>query len=345
VPGLNINELDIKALFRGPGQDTRQWISYGVVDPETSQTPSTEFSPDYGPLVNVTLQPSGIGVRCRVAMQVAGNGEADWHPFIQGDEVLVAIPEGDERAGCAIIGRLCNQIDQFPAQTGGQDATKNNFGFSRRRTPYMIETAFAWVVRSSTTGANITLDQTGNVTMTDGNNNYVHAGADFTGMQLGDSSALLQLMNNGVASLITMEVDSGGAKFVLAGQEIGCQMFTGGQMMLGAAGVPSVSHVTTTEAVIGMLAQLLPLIGTAITAALDAAIVTPMPGDPLGPLIGTPLAAIFNDVASLIPGMITTATTGSVADYIEAIQAALAAKTNDATGNIPSIGCPGILVG
>src|ERR1019366_2087115 len=121
--------------------DTRQWVSYGTVSPETPDAKSTTFTKEYGPLVNVKLHPTGIPVVCRVAHEVAGNGEGEWFPFIEGDEVIVLIPEGDETAGCVIMGRLNQEIDFWPTIVAGQDPRLNNFAFRRMRTPYIFETA------------------------------------------------------------------------------------------------------------------------------------------------------------------------------------------------------------
>src|SRR5579859_785093 len=111
--------------FRRPGMDTRQWVSYGTVDADTSDAKAIQFKDDdgnpspYGPLVSVTLQPSGVSLPCRVLGQVAGNGEADYFPFLAGDEVLVLLPEGDERAGAVIVGRLNQEIDAWPLIVAG----------------------------------------------------------------------------------------------------------------------------------------------------------------------------------------------------------------------------------
>src|SRR5262245_23950415 len=104
--------------------DMRQWCSYGTVDPETDDEKSVEFTDDYGPLVNVTIQPSGLPVRCRVASFVAGAGEGEWYPYIAGDEVIVMFPGGSE-LNAVIVGRLSNGLDKPAASVGGADPTEN----------------------------------------------------------------------------------------------------------------------------------------------------------------------------------------------------------------------------
>lgn len=135
-----IDSATAAAAYARPGQDTRSWVSFGLVhhqDPKQIVT----FDEEYGcPLVCVTLQPSGSNVHCRVSSMVAGNGEGEWHPFVEGDEVLVVLPEGHESAGPVIIGRLNNSLDKFPMDSvAGQDPTTNVFAFRRRRTPFIEE--------------------------------------------------------------------------------------------------------------------------------------------------------------------------------------------------------------
>ncbi len=61
--------------------------------------------------------------------------------------MILAIPEGNERAGCVILGRLCNGIDKFPMKSiAGQDPTTNTFAFSRRRTPKVEEVNGPWLI-------------------------------------------------------------------------------------------------------------------------------------------------------------------------------------------------------
>lgn len=130
--------------------DPRQWISMGTIDEDSEDARSIRFNDDdgaplpTGPLVTVTLQPSGITVTCRVASFIAGVGESAWFPFQQKDEVIVAIPQGSERAGPVILGRLNQALDTFPAVVAGQDTSKNTFDFgdfeprslSNRRSPF-----------------------------------------------------------------------------------------------------------------------------------------------------------------------------------------------------------------
>lgn len=262
--------------MRGPGMDPRQWISYGVVDASATEGGETfdpvEFDPDYGPLVNVTLQPSNIPVRCRVAIPstgACGNGESEYSPFISGDEVLVAIPEGDESAAPAIIGKLNNAIDRFPENVAGQDPSGNKFAFQRRRTPFVQEWANTWMVRVASHGGFILLSESGAWTLRDGAGGALQMGPDifgFTegGRELTDPNAstpaptpkaLLQLDLTG--RRFTLQVDD--ALFTLnssqADNGVGGQgmLAVNGEFTLAAGGVAAQEHVATVEFVLAAL--------------------------------------------------------------------------------------------
>ncbi len=180
-------------------RDARQWISYGLVDKDTPDAPSVRFKDEdgkplpYGPMVSVTLQPSGISLPCRVASQVAGQSEGEWYPYVAGDEVLVAIPEGDERAGCVIVARLNQEIDEFPLAVGGQDVTKNTIGFRRMRTPYIIETGESYLIRSAKTGSQIGINLEGNLVLNDGDGGSLLIGPEAMGLSSGDGETFMQI--------------------------------------------------------------------------------------------------------------------------------------------------------
>lgn len=174
-----------EALAR-PGMDTRQWVSYGTVSPQQNVdgevVDSVEFDDELGPLVNVRLQPSDIDIRCRVAQRFAGAGEGEYSPFVEGDEVLVVLPLGDERAGCVIIGRLNNSIDTFPdTSVAGQDPTRNTFAFERRRTPFIQEYASSYMLRVASHGGFFLISDSGSITIRDGSKGALQMGPDIFG--------------------------------------------------------------------------------------------------------------------------------------------------------------------
>lgn len=326
-----------EALAR-PGIDPRQWCSFATVDaqdPDSGDVP-VQFPPEYGPLVNCTLHPSGLRVRCRVAMQCGGNGEGEWHPFIEGDEVLVLVPEGDEAAGCTIVGRLSNEIDQWPAVVAGQDATKNNFGFRRVRTPYIFETSDSWMVRSAATGANVVVQADGAVLLTNADKAFLSLNPDFLGLQNGDGNLLIQvdLHNQNIV------LDAAGAKLTL---DKNLTVLAGnGTIALSAMGVQPLENATSAQAVVNLTAQVLTLMWAGVVMGLQI-----VPDTSTGVALAGALTGLTNPAAikGYLLAALGVAGTSGIEDYAMAIQGALAQKPGDPSGMHPSVGAPGILLG
>jgi hypothetical protein len=311
-----------------PGNDTRQWCSYGIVDDDQEDQKSVTFDPEHGPLVSVTLQPSGMPVTCRVASWCAGNGEASYFPFVSGDECIVLVPEGDERAGCIIVGRGNSEIDRFPTTVAGQDVTKNSVAFHRVRCPYVFETADSWMVRGATTGNFLLLEKAGNVTVADGFKDFVHVGADFVGLQASDADGapvlLLQLDKNN--KLVTLEATGGGK--LTQGVDGNGSWYAVGQISFGAGGMVAGEHLATVEGVANLVSSV--LIGLAAFSAPGA------------------LATLSNPVVSqgVVAAAATLAGTGALLPpTLAAIQTALSAKLQNPTGLKPGIGSPSLLGG
>jgi hypothetical protein len=205
---LAMTEMDSTSmahLFSHPGADTRQWLSYGLVcqavaggDQSVRFTDDTGATLPQGVLVDVTLQPSGITVPCRVGAQSAGNGEGEFNPFGPGDEVLVAVPEGNERAGCVILCRLNNQFDTFPSTVAGADPTQNNISFIRRLVPLIIESGQSVMIRSAASGAQLTIGMNstglmGGVILSDGATNNLLLSPTSITLQEATGVALIQI--------------------------------------------------------------------------------------------------------------------------------------------------------
>ena len=308
-----------------PGADTRQWTSIGIVDADTPQQRSVTFTTEYGPLVNVTLQPSGVPVVCRVAHEVAGNGEGEWFPFLAGDEVVVIIPEGAEDAGCVIVGRLNQEIDAWPSTVAGQDATTNTFGFRRLRTPYVIETAASYVIRDATTGAFISIKD-GALTLGNSDNAFMALSASIIGFQNGTADVLMHI--DVEASQVVVEAK--GTKFVVDGMT--SSFYTTGTLALGTSGNVAAEHATSIEAMANLVAGLLSVLGVAAAggpvalAAFLAAFTTPAAAQ-------AQAAAILPLIAALPLSPAITA----------AIAAAMA--TPKVPGTIVGVGAPGLLIG
>jgi len=296
--------------MRGAGNDTRQWISYGTVEAAQKVGVETvepvEFDTDgMGPLVNVRLQPSNKPVRCRVAASIAGNGEGSYHPFVTGDEVIVAIPGGDERSGCVIFGRLSNTIDKFPTDSiAGQDPTKNTFGFERRRTPFLQEYGSSYMLRVAGCGAFFLISaDTGTITLRDGSKGALQMGPDIFGYmegtrQVGGDStptptALFQLDLTG--RRVTLQMDD--ARLMLNSSSSDQQQ---GNAFLNVPAELTVSlgtnapqeTVLTLEAFAALLGSALAAVapGGALGVTKLIADIT-AGGAPLNPLLGAAIAA------------------------------------------------------
>jgi hypothetical protein len=329
--------LEMLRELAGP---TGQWVSWGTVDDESPDGKPVEFDPDYGPLVDVKLHPSAAHVRCRVASAVAGNGEAEYYPFIGGDEVLVAIPEGDERAGCTIIGRGNNQLDKFPMTVAGNDVTGNQFGFRRMRAPYVIETAAAYGIRNAMNGVLFMLGQDGTVVLKDAYTGYLSLNPDWCGLQTTDDTSdlptisptatmmTLQLNKQSSNILLSVESATGFARLTLGKQS--SALMTNGTFAVAAGGVLPTEHVATVEGVANLL--------TAIVMGIGAAGVGGLPGLAV-------LAAAQTLVAAAVP-IAAAPGTGTLNPAIySAIKTALLAKAPNPTGAMPNIGCPGFVAG
>jgi hypothetical protein len=323
-----VDYQSINAGSAAPGNDTRQWFSYGIVDDDQEDQKSVTFDPDHGPLVAVTLQPSGVPVQCRVSGWCAGNGEAEYFPFVSGDEVAVAIPEGDERAGCLIIGRCNSQIDRFPLTVGGQDVTKNTVAFRRVRCPYILESADSILLRGATAENFLLLEKAGGVTVSSGFKDFLHLGADFVGLQAsaddGSPVAILQLDKvNGIA---TLEVtDAGKLTIEKTGD---ASLYCAGQASVGAGGMVASEHVATVEGVANLMVNVLMGLGLLSAPGALAGLLTPVTSQTLVSVAATGAAT-----GALLPALLL------------ALQTALSTKTQNTSGLLPNVGSPTFLTG
>jgi len=248
-----LDQATAAAAWSRPGADTRQWLSVGLVH-AVAGVDVVEFDPEYGaPLVSVVLQPSDVAIRCRVASDCAGNGEGSWHPFVANDEVLVAVLEGDEKAGGVIIGRLNNGLDKFPMSgVGGQDPTTNAFGFRRRRTPFVEEFAGPMMWRSAPSGAFFAIDSAGVITFRGGAGDALQITPDGFGMQSADAKAVWQL-NSSTGQFL---VQIGDAYLQLsssaAADEVNA-LLVPGPLMIGTSGDAAIEHAATVEGTLNVL--------------------------------------------------------------------------------------------
>jgi hypothetical protein len=297
----------LREALAGPESDTRQWCSYGVVslaDTDGEEQSIIEYDPDHGPLVSVVLQPSGLHVTCRVGSMSAGNGEGSWDPFVKGDEVMVLIPEGDERAGCVIVSRLNNRFAKFPGTVAGSDVTKNNFAWRRRRTPYVEEVAGPMVLRHATTGAFFGFDATGQITVSNGDKAALFLRSDMLSLQNADADVLMQVD----VSKKQIVMEANGTKFVLDKDQ--SSLVTQGTFSIASNGNSSSWHLATVEGVINLLVNFFVGLGAAlpvpipISTIISAVVIPGINGcvdqttGVLSPAVTTALQAAFGKQGS-----------------------------------------------
>lgn len=342
---------DMRTVGEGlsyPGIDPREWVSYGTVSDEDPVT----FDPDFGPLVSVVLQPSKRVVICRVVQKYAGDGEGEYYPWVAGDEVLVVMPGGESRGGPVILGRLSNSIDAWPIDNvGGQNPQSNAFGFERTKAPFIKEVAGPYMLRSALSGAFLSIDSKGTLTLRDGDGAALQMSSSMFGYQGPSASGpgtapamLFQLDLTG--HRMTMQVDD--ALFTLSGSKASPKVnaiATTGALSISVAGQPPAEHVTTTEAVANIISQVFNTFGTAIALASP------------GPLSGAALGAAMQDpaFASVLAGAITLAAVSTLPTFAGAVPAAIASAFASATqkpagvpgqGQLkPGIGCVGLKSG
>jgi len=326
------DSTSVADLYAGPGNDTRQWISYGIVCPDTNGAHSVRFNDDdgnplpQGVLVDVTLQPSGITVPCRVGAQAAGAGEAEYNPFGPGDEVLVAVPEGNERAGCVILCRLTNSADVFPTKVAGQDVTQNNFRFSRHQVPFIHEVGQGYMLRSAQTTASFSIDPTGNVILNDGSHNALMLNHSVILLQESTGQALVQIDPSKFqvalqAKTTALLLDSSASSFLTKGT---FTLLTSGQNIGG--------HAVTVEQVVVLIEGFMTAWGLTLTAAVPT----------FG--IGAQIAATLTPAT--LPGLMAAGIATGAALPLTAEKAALVAAMStppDPSGTVPGVGRAGFI--
>ncbi len=353
--------IDLRSLGEAmafPGIDPRTWLSYATVDAD----PVT-FDDEMGPLIYVTLQPSQVPCTCVVGMQVAGDLEGDYSPFVEGDTVLVALPQGMERGGGAIIARFNNARAKFPDQAASQDTTKNSISFTRRRTPHVDEYGQRYTLRHAGAESLIGLDDDGTITLRDGSKGALQMTSDAMSLQSGDAKFLLQF--DFIGKRLTLQV--GDSLLLLsAGDAVPrvSSLSTPTPFLLSTGSNPAAEHATSTEAATNVLHQVLTLYQTALEGALNAfgaalaAAITPAAGAPLASL-GTAwtsamagITAITNALPATVAGGVTAASqspqNAAVAAAIFGAFTAAAQKPAGvpAQGQLqPGIGCKALFIG
>lgn len=342
-----LDQTTLSQALRSPNIDTRQWISVGLVT-AGGEGDIVVFDEDEGqPLVRVLLEPSKIPVNARVASTVVGNGEGEWHPFVEGDEVVVAIPEGDERSGSVIIGRLNNGIDKFPTESvAGQDPTTNTFAFQRRRTPFVQEYNGPIVLRSAMSEALFAIDEGGVITLRDGQRSVFQMSPDVIGFQgPSDESTPPDMMMqlNLTARHFSLTVGESvlnlsASDATPAPQNI---LSVPDNLTVSAGGNAAMEHVMTVEAFWHCLQHALTAVGAVI-----AGIPGPLTGGSLSPafLLPSPLGTSTSFLVA-IPAASTTAMVPTVAAPLAAALRAQPAKLLASPQLQPGLGASAFLTG
>lgn len=339
--------IDQATLSQAVKTPREQWISVGLVTAGDENDDIVVFDEEEGqPLVRVLLEPSKTPVFARVGAQVAGRGEGEWHPFVEGDEVLVAIPEGNERAGCVIICRLCNAIDRFPMESvAGQDPTTNTFAFSRRRTPRVEEFAGPIVMRSAASGALLALDNSGVFTVRTGDKAVLQMSPDaigFQGPSDDDNPPELMMQLNVTGKHFSLTV--GDALLNLSASDAEPEpnniLSVPDNLTINAGGNASSEHLMTVEAFWHALHQVLQLLGVTIAATGP----TPLTGTSLGSLLSLP-ASLLPIITSTIPLAASAPMNPVVAQTLSGAWTTMSPKQPASTQLQPGLGSATIIVG
>lgn len=103
------------AGVRGPGLDTRVWLSLAYAEGDSHVE-------EGGTFVEVVLLPMGERLTARVASEYAGDGYGTSAKVYDKDELLVAVPRGDPAEGAVVVRRLWNARHKTPEQARANDA-------------------------------------------------------------------------------------------------------------------------------------------------------------------------------------------------------------------------------
>lgn len=320
---MHIDAAAVRDLVAGPGVDSRQWSTYGQVmaDQEGQRSVILDDPENPGPMVLVKLLHSGMQVPCRVGMACGGDGEGEWHPFVAGDEVLVEIPDGNERSIPVITHRLANAIDRFPSMVAGNDTSTNSFAFKRVRVPYIFETASSYLLYSAPTKSFLALTEAGAFTVSNADKALLQLGADVIGFRNGDADCFVEIHVGDKR----LHLEAGSAKLQLADGGDGIFLVPG-MLTISTSGAQPIGHGVTVEQVYAIANELMATIGVALTAVVG-------PVSAVGAAI---TAALALDVAATA----TVATAKSktfLPTFTAALTAALVAPPTGVGAGIPGL--------
>ena len=119
-PQVDVQRL--AAALAGPNNDTRTWLiegTVGVVDDRgtfKTDDPEGVFAERDGCVVSVQIEPSGFMITANWNGISCGRYGFMLFPIRVGDDVLVAVPDGDFNAsGIEVVKILSNRTAQIPA--------------------------------------------------------------------------------------------------------------------------------------------------------------------------------------------------------------------------------------
>lgn len=346
MPAPQMDQRSMAEAFSYPGIDPRSWVSMAIVETVQAETENpVEFDADDGQVyVNCVLKPSNIPCRARLGGAFAGPGEGFYSPFVGGEEVLLAIPEGDVKAGAVVLARLNNGYDGFPqGSVAGKDANTNTFTFMRSRPAITIESGASVMLRSASMGAMLQLAGTGTVTLRDGAADVLQISPDVFGYQNGEGTIIMQIDQN--AMRYTLAV--GKALVTLTGDtaQLNPQSViqVPSTLTLAAAGASmnnAVEHVISTEAMANVLTQYTTTFSATTSAAFTAAAaVAAAAGEVTLENVLLTLAGVFNTLGGPVP-VAAAITAASVATQSTLVATAIA--TSFAASVQKPIGVPGL---
>lgn len=118
--------------IKGPGLDTRHWVSYGRVavvgedgEPDFTDPHAVHIEPA-GVTVDVLLMPALVPATCRYSGLQGGPACTVLSPIHPGDEVLVVLPDGEAANVPVIVAILTSDHSPLPVDQDGKPFFRND---------------------------------------------------------------------------------------------------------------------------------------------------------------------------------------------------------------------------
>lgn len=104
----NLDVQRLASALRGPGIDTRCWVSLAIA------TADSQVDATHGVFVDVKLMPTEEQYTARVGAIYAGDGFGIYSRIRKDDELVVVLPSGNSTEGAVVTSRLWSQADKPP---------------------------------------------------------------------------------------------------------------------------------------------------------------------------------------------------------------------------------------